>query len=565
MKVTKVGDRARESRAAIERLYIAMRHLLIRGEYKPLGVSGTSIIDALMVLRPEIYGSITDPERVELDGLLYVAQRLPRGIESCRFVRLISKEGYEKSNFETIIPSKRRRQCYRIDQEQILIEMTKGRSDIYDILTHLTFMYIEAEKIRKNSLNTKGQTTREWSMLEEIVRKESENMEFDKEVAYAYLSTILGRTYIETREACLQFENTPDVNSLFHFIYWLGQKSMDEATKELDREISFSSVLREEIGHHTHGELWASNIKAFLSEKGLIDRPLHIISANLHSVMNIFFGESALKKEYHGAGLDELAKLLSMPENGDLRDKVEAHALRHGMYFLNDSTGMDIDVQVFDTARIDFNQLPEGIKLKAEIDTQEKPVLLVMNYAFGEQAYEVMDELFKPYENGAQKVALKVISIAIMGKAGILEGEKGDIMIPNAHVFEGTADNYPFKNEFSKATFEGHDLKVFDNGPMITVLGTSLQNKDILKYFNRSSWRAIGLEMEGAHYQKAIQSASQIRKSISKDVKLMYAYYASDNPLVSGQTLASGSLGIDGVKPTYLITLKILQQIFNPA
>ena len=33
-----------------------------------------------------------------------------------------------------------------------------------------------------------------------------------------------------------------------------------------------------------------------------------------------------------------------------------------------------------------------------------------------------------------------------MGKAGILEGGKGDIMLPSAHVFEGTADNYPFKN-----------------------------------------------------------------------------------------------------------------------
>ena len=42
-----------------------------------------------------------------------------------------------------------------------------------------------------------------------------------------------------------------------------------------------------------------------------------------------------------------------------------------------------------------------------------------------------------------------------MGKAGILEGGKGDIMIPSAHIFEGTADNYPFKNELSKKDLEG--------------------------------------------------------------------------------------------------------------
>jgi hypothetical protein len=98
---------------------------------------------------------------------------------------------------------------------------------------------------------------------------------------------------------------------------------------------------------------------------------------------------------------------------------------------------------------------------------------------------------------------------------------------------------------------------------MITVLGTSLQNKEMLQYFKNSTWRVTGLEMEGAHYQKAIQAASRIRKSIREDVKTRYAYYASDNPLETGSTLASGGLGLTGVKPTYLITEKILQQIIN--
>ena len=69
--------------------------------------------------------------------------------------------------------------------------------------------------------------------------------------------------------------------------------------------------------------------------------------------------------------------------------------------------------------------------------------------------------------------------------------------------------------------------------------------------------------MEGAHYQKAIQAASKVRASINEDVKVRYAYYASDNPLETGSTLASGGLGTTGVKPTYVITKKILQQIFN--
>jgi hypothetical protein len=228
------------------------------------------------------------------------------------------------------------------------------------------------------------------------------------------------------------------------------------------------------------------------------------------------------------------------------------------MISVDDTSGTNIDVQLFDIAKMDLEGTPYSLD---DRDEAQKPVLFVMDYAFGEQAYETIDELLKPYHKGGQSYFMNVLSLSIMGKAGILEGDKGDLMIPTAHIFEGTADNYPFHNEFTKADFEGHGLRIFE-GTMITVLGTSLQNKDILKFFLHSTWNAVGLEMEGAHYQKAIQAASKIRNSIREDVKVRYAYYASDNPLETGSTLASGGLGTTGVKPTYLITKKILEQIF---
>lgn len=550
--------RAQESRSAVQRLYIAMQHLFIRGFYKPLGVSGEAIREALLVLRPEIYGSIADPERVELNGLFYVFQRLPEGIEECRFVKLVSREGLENTNFEPIVPNRRRRKCYRIDKEQMFIEMTRGRSDIFDILTHLTFMYIEAEKIRENILDHNDQATREWRKLEEIVSREEKGEDFNREVAYTYLSTILGRTYEETVEACQRFAGDPMVNSLFHITYWLGRRSLEEYQDNKDREITFSSALRERIGHHYYGEAWANNIKSLLTKKKLIDRPIHIISANLHSVMNTFYGFAAIPDRPHLEELEELARNLSLEEQDKLRKQVKKYALGNGMYQIDDITGTNISVQVFDTNKVDLDKLPGEIKCDPAYIKREKPVILVMDYAFGEQAYETMDELLKPF--GKKK--LNIQSVGIMGKAGILEGGKGDIMVATAHVFEGTADNYPFNNVFSKADFEGHGLRVCE-GPMITVLGTSLQNQEILRFFLDSSWDVIGLEMEGAHYQKAIQSASKIRNNINCEVKLMYAYYASDNPLETGSTLASGSLGLDGVKPTYLITVKMLSEILG--
>ncbi len=574
MHLSETQSRAHISRSSIQRLYIAMRHLFIRGYYKPLGMSGEAMINAMLELKPEIYGSVADPERVELNGLLYIFQRLPQGIEECRHIKLISREGLESSNFKPIVPSKRRRNCYRIDKEQMHIEMTRGRSDIYDILTHLTFMYIEAEKIRGNSTDSKRRKRREWDLLSEIIEKQKKGEEIDEAVAYTYLGTLLGRTYEETARACKQFEEADKVNNLFHIVYWLGKLSTEEFEYDQllehdrpgispDREISFSSSLRAKLGHHEYGEMWANNIKQHLDEQGLLERPIHIISANMHSILNSLFAKAALKNKLTFTNLEDLAGQLSQDKNASLRKEISKYANKNGMWELSDSSGTNISVQVFDCAQIDPSTLPKEIQWDQAKDVAEVPVIVVMDYAFGEQAYETMDELLKPYEKGDTKQKLNIVSINIMGKAGILSGTKGDIMIPNAHVFEGSADNYPFENELTAAQFEGCGLGVFENGPMITVLGTSLQNKDILQYFLKSSWQAIGLEMEGAHYQKAIQAASKIRTSVSRDVKLRYAYYASDNPLETGSTLASGSLGLDGVKPTYLISVEILKGVFG--
>lgn len=557
-----IRTRAQESRAAIQRLYIAMRHLFLRGSYKPLGVSGEAMIKSLLLLKPEIYGSLADPEKVELSGLLYIFQRLPEGIEQCRFVNLIAREGLEKSGFVPLVPSKRRRDCYRVDDEQMYIEMTRGRSDIYDVLTHLTFMFVEAEKIRRNSFDYKDRPKREWVMLEGIVQKIENGEAFNEEMGYTYLSTILGRTYEETAAICEEFADSRKVNSLFEITYWLGKRSIDEHAHALDREITFSSALRENVGNHMHGEIWANDIKKYLLDNKLFDRPVHIISANMHSVMNTLYAKKIVGKRTSNKSLEEIAKVLSQSKSDHLQKKLVSYASANGMSFLKDGSGTNIGVQIFDLSKVDPKSVAKEVSWNKKYIKKNKPLLLVFDYPFGEQAYEIMDELLKPYDYKESKKLLNLASINIMGKAGILEGGKGDIMIPTAHIFEGTADNYPFENKLLAEEFGGNGVGVFE-GPMITVLGTSLQNKDILRYFHKSSWGVIGLEMEGAHFQKAIQVATKIRKSVNPSADLRYAYYASDNPLETGSTLASGSLGLDGVRPTYLITSRIISGILN--
>lgn len=552
-------SRAQESSAAIERLYITMRHLFNRGFYKPMGVSGETLREALLSLRPEIYGSIAE-EKVELNGLLYVIERLPIGIEECRYINLTSDEGYSNSHFKAIVPPKRRRNCYRIDDEQMNVEITRGRSDIYDILTHLTFIFIESHKIKDRVLiDDEGAVSRDWQKLELAVKQTKKLPLVEREKAISHAANVLGRTFAEVQDIYDDFATPEAPDRFLHVVYWLGKLAIEEVVDNNKRTITFSPILRERLGHHIYGDIWATTIKEVLLKNNLLERPIHIISANMHSVMNSIFAEPVLGKKYKNTPEFQIFEDLSSSANKELRKKVEEFALTQGMISLPDTSGTNIDVQIFDTAKIDFKKT---IFAEAKL-AKEKPVIIVMDYAFGEQAFETIDELLKPYKaEKKNKIFLNVESVSIMGKAGILEGGKGDIMIPCAHVNEGTADNYPFENELTKEMFEGNRIPVFA-GPMITVLGTSLQNRDLLKFFHESTWQAIGLEMEGAYYQKAIQSASKIRKSINPNVKVRYAYYASDNPLETGSTLASGGLGTTGVKPTYLITIKILEQIFN--
>ncbi|NQW36921.1 MAG: hypothetical protein HQ471_07955 [Flavobacteriales bacterium] len=550
--------RAQDSSRDIERIYITMRHLFNRGFYKPMGISGDTLRSALLSLRPEIYGSIAET-KVELNGLSYVIDRLPEGIEECQFINLTADEGFKKSHFKSIIPAKRRRNCYRIDKNQMNIEVTRGRSEIYDILTHLTFLFVESHKIKDYILiNESGNTVREWQNLENVVLLNKKLQQDEREVLLAHLASILGRNFVEVQEADALFSTKNKPNRLFEIFYWLGKLALGEVLDNEKRVITFSSELRESIGHHVYGEIWANTIKEVLFKKGLLEKPIHIISANMHSVMNSIYAPFALPKESAANKNMALFELLSDASSEDLQKIVKTFAGKNGLTYVKDTSGTNINVQIIDTSKIDFSK--SEFKLN-QFDTDEKPVIVVMDYAFGEQAFETMDELLKPYRcNKDKNHHLNVKTISIMGKAGILEGGKGDIMIPSSHIFEGTADNYPFTNMLNKDDFKNLGVKAFD-GAMITVLGTSLQNKDILEFFHNSTWNVIGLEMEGAHYQKAIQSASKIRGNISADVKVCYAYYASDNPLETGSTLASGGLGTTGVRPTYAITQKILEQI----
>jgi hypothetical protein len=422
----------------------------------------------------------------------------------------------------------------------MVIEVTRGRSEVYDILTHLTFLYIEADKIcDRVYISSSNQTTREWQKIEVTATATKAIGKKELESTMVYLAQLLECTYNEALEFYDRFKTPKSPHQFIQLIYHMVRVAVQERSNGEKRSVTFSAMLGDQIGHHVHGERWAKQLYQVLAQHNLSNRPIHLISANRHSFLNSLYAEEAL-----GKPAKDMTFFGQFTSDENNQQKVQRFATKLGFIDVSDKSGSNVHAQIIDTD-----------KIKSEKYAFAKgTVLLVFDYAFGEQAYELMDELLKT------NIGKQLESISVMGKAGIMKGKKGDIMVPTAHIFEGTSDNYPFHNDLSSEDFSNTKIPTLE-GTMITVLGTSLQNKDILTYFCQSSWKVIGIEMEGVHYQKAIQSAMHIRKTVRPTIKLRYAYYASDNPLETGSTLASGSLGQVGVVPTYTITQKILEKI----
>ncbi len=553
-------SKSQKARHAIRTFKILADSLSLQGSYRPSGKVGEKLTEALLMLSPEIYGSMTDSRVVELKGLEYVIERMPKGIENCTRIILTAQEDFKETSFAKIVPYKRRRVSYAVSRNEICFVITTGKSEIYDILTHITFLTIEAHKICQQARIRVDGVSSEWAELERIVQNEAQPENEELEQAIWNLSIILGRTYKETRATYDYLEKNrrefDTNNGLFKIVYGIGKRVMDtqtEAGNELT--IYFTPSLREMIDNQKYAALWAEKLKETFCRLHFERRPVHVVSANMHSMRNLLFGPKVLT----GLGVKVPENLYDMVRA--IRDReiaTDVFTREPGFTYQYDVSGSNIDVNIIDLSVIEQEHIHPSLKINASLLQETAPVLLVIDYAFGTQAFDIMDELLKPFPLNVEEGTLNIKSISIMGKAGVLPGKKGDIMLATAHVLEGTGDNYIVDNDLCAEDFD--DSVAVYTGPMVTVLGTSLQNRDVLERFHSSNWRAVGLEMEGGHYHKAISGAI-IQQHIPADMKTRYAYYASDNPMVSGQTLASGPMGDDGIVSTYMISKVILEKI----
>jgi hypothetical protein len=156
-----------------------------------------------------------------------------------------------------------------------------------------------------------------------------------------------------------------------------------------------------------------------------------------------------------------------------------------------------------------------------------------------------------------------------MGKAASLNGVRGDVIIPEVVYDEHSHNTYIFANQFSAKDVAPHLTfgTVLDNQKAVTVMGTFLQNKNIMDVIYREGYTDI--EMEGGPYLSAIYELSRPQRypvnqivSLNKlpfDLGIMH--YVSDTPYTKGKNLGAGALSYFGMDSTYAVSLTILKRI----
>jgi hypothetical protein len=272
-----------------------------------------------------------------------------------------------------------------------------------------------------------------------------------------------------------------------------------------------------------------------------------VVSSNPHSLIGCvspFVRETARRQGWEDE--NDYACLRELLADEEAARSKATRDAQGGVYDLDTPEHMPF-CQLVDLSKIDGGLVDRRIGWSGARDG----VILNMDYAFGEEGFFLLNELLEMFGE-------RVRGVYIMGKAGTLVGKRGDIMLPTFFVKLGSGDVYDITNDLAREDFEGLEgPAVHDGGPMLTVAGTFLQNRVVLEYF-RDRWGALGVEMEGTPYARALAQA-KLRGRVRAPVSIGVAYYASDVPLASD--LLSTPLGADGAQAVHAVTIAVLRNI----
>lgn len=505
----------------------------------------TDLLPLYEKLEPAIHSGLASTE-IDTAALAYAVRRLPANV-SATFAYLLTDSvppAYDSPNtlFTPIASDARRRDAWQMLPGKTLVQLRYGASDLLDFVTCLCVYAVEARKIR-----TRLEDAHALPQDDDCTEEEKlASLPFSPEETRGLQSIWPGNTIARLAEISRHRESF-SVSVQRHSAKYNSQRSERWSTQ-------LASACRELLGSDP----------VDLGD----DVGVHIISSNTHSMTNCLNGwylehadriiDWAREAQHPHAALEwansmdavySLARdfFRAHPESAEQSAREEREI---GILRMRETASTGIQAQLIDTARICAHQLDPGV----HIASSQKGLIVNIDYAFGEQAEDILRNLLLLFGS-------RVRSVSLLGKAGALTGRRGDTLRPTAFIEQSSEQLFSLPPEREDVSLPGIRGEQVHSGPMLTVDGTLLQNETMLRFYKQIR-KCIGIEMEGAYYFRQLREAQDTGLA-PPQVKTHFYYYVSDLPLQPAERLSARLEPRDGVPPLYAITRHILNQILS--
>lgn len=512
----------------------------------------------------------------DVSALIYSLLRLPECIFRVKTVLLgqsasvFAQNGIEAiESWEEVSAKARRRKSF-FDGTERLASFIASRSDIDDVVPTLTALQIEWNKLHQ--------------LLQDIPKTLIQKALPKDKNAFSDLASRLKM-------------DTDDLGRLYAV---LSNSFSDTLEIISSRKCNFQiRLLSGSLNDYRRAtQAWWNNIQTQFPV--LKDRPVYFISSNTHSITNPLSGFALLKKNEliayvndakQSALLDEwqdiehqnvpsspenffyylLKKYESQSEGKTLLAEQEAYEKEHGIHRIPSEHSFDIECQVIDLSKLDPKTIDPRISpcpctddsLPWDFLSESNAVIINIDYPLGLAAYNLLTKIAE-HTN-------QILGIYIMGKAASLNGVRGDVILPNVVHDEQSQNTFLFQNTFTAADVSPYLIygTVLDNQKAVSVMGTFLQNAQIMDVIYREGYTDI--EMEAGPYLSAIYELSRPKRHPVNEIvylnnlpfDLGILHYASDTPMTKGKNLGAGALSYFGVDSTYATSLAILKRIMH--
>lgn len=506
----------------------------------------------------------------DISALLYALLRLPEPIFNVKKVILgqsaenFASYGYgDVETWKDVSAKARRRRCY-YNGGQILACYIASRSDIDDVIPALTALQIEWNKLHF-LLNTlpagllsaaKPNDTQNFQLLAKHLQIKEEEL--------ARLYTALG-------------------DNFYAYMSHIAAETSDLTVQLVSGSLN---------DYRKATESWWKNIESHIPT--LTRRPIYFVSSNTHSLANLLSGFSLTKRAELLNFIEEdepslRAEWEEMQQEANkasqenflyfaMRNYLSAHPESHlvaeqiafeeerGITRLSSVHSFDVEANVMELYKLNPNTIdprliPDGDSSHLAFLQESDAIILNIDYPLGFAAYNLLTKIA---ENSS-----KILGIYIMGKAASLNGVRGDVILPNVVYDEHSRNTYLFNNNFTAADI-APNLNfgtVLDNQKAVSVMGTFLQNRNVLDVVYREGYTDV--EMEAGPYLSAICELFRPQRHPVNEIINLHGlpfdlgilHYVSDTPYSKGKNLGAGGLSYFGMDSTYAVSVAILKRI----